>query len=96
LAGTALDLFAVIDGALSAMDRLLVIPWPRVEAARMELSFPLILKRSAVVAVLHDLLEGRFPLLRIQEWDSFVRWGYITTAKIDGAVRPLDIEFEEA
>jgi len=42
------------------------------------------------------LLEGRFPLPQVQQWASFVRWGYVVTAKISGAVRPLDIEFEEA
>ncbi|WP_146145851.1 hypothetical protein [Arthrobacter woluwensis] len=62
----------------------------------MDLGASLIVERSAVFAVLHHLLEGRFPLPQIQQWASFVRWGYVATANVDEAVRPLDIEFEEA
>lgn len=91
-----IELPLVLSGDLIAMNRMLMIPWPEVEGARAGLKAPLIVERSAVVAVLHDLLEGRFPLPQIQQWASFVRWGYFATANVDGAVRPLDIEFEEA
>ncbi|MEZ2373269.1 hypothetical protein [Arthrobacter sp. RCC_34] len=78
------------------MNRILTLPWSEVKGAQKDLGVSLIVERSAVVAVLHDLLEGRFPLPQIQQWASLVRWGYVATAKISGAVRPLDIEFEEA
>jgi hypothetical protein len=76
------EMLRALSGDLNAADRILAIPPIELGNAQSERGVPLVLKRSAVISVLHDLLEGRFPRPRIQEWVSFVRWGYIVPQKL--------------
>ena len=53
---------------------------------------PLVISRSAVVAVLAGLRDASISPQDAQSWASFVRWGHVAPAV--GPIRSLDIEYD--
>src|ERR1700682_2040212 len=74
---TALQL--VIEGDMAAFNELTAAPWQEVE--RLAKDDALILSGEAVARVLHRLQRREITGKEAQRWASFVRRGYLPTAR---------------
>lgn len=59
------------------------------------LGAPLVVPRTAAIAVVRGLVDGAFAPEAAQAWASFVGAGFVAN-RSTGPIRPVAIEFEEA
>lgn len=81
---------AIVDGDPAAMAVVAKLQHADLESVG---TAELVLRRSAVIAVLRGHSKGQWEPGLVQSWASFVRRGYVAGGS-GGGIRPLDIEYE--
>jgi hypothetical protein len=84
-----------LQGHANAISQLATAEQPELLGVERSIGVPLVVKRSAVVDILHGLTDGRFSISAAQSWASFMRRGFAEDAAV-APTQPIDIEFEHA
>jgi hypothetical protein len=86
-------LVAAVAGDLQAFTRLLAQPPASIDAQTDSLP-ELTVTREGIIRVLVALQQKDASPELVQQWASFVRWGYF--GSVEGHRRPLDIQYDHS
>lgn len=87
-------LLQIVAGDLTHFDQLFHISGDDLVKARNQIK-DLTLTNKAILRVLSEFQNAILTEEQVQQWASFIRWGYIGMNQNSGPIRPIDIEFQE-
>jgi hypothetical protein len=85
----------IVAGDATSLDKIATVEQSLILTVAQSRNEPLVVSRSAVIAVLVGLMEGTLSPSEAQAWASFVRRGFIAN-RSKGPIRAVGIEYEAA